>query len=123
MRRPFLLALHLITCSSFVFASDLKIEGIEWSSNGKDVYKAKFTITWNNSWRNDRNYDAVWVFLKYITPPQNTQYRHTLLMSSGHRLLQNHYPASPAPVFEILKITMVFLFTLLHGIAVISGGQ
>jgi formylglycine-generating enzyme required for sulfatase activity len=101
MRRLFLLVLHLITCSSFVFASDLKIEGIEWSANGKDVYKAKFTITWNNSWRNDRNYDAVWVFLKYITPPQNTQYRHALLMSSGHRLLQNHYPASPAPVFEI----------------------
>lgn len=101
MWRPFLLALHLITCSSFVFASDLKIEGIEWSSNGKDVYKAKFTITWNNSRRNDRNYDAVWVFLKYITPPQNTQYRHASLMSSGHRLLQNHYPASPVPVFEI----------------------
>jgi len=39
------------------------------------------------------------------------QYRHTLLMSSGHRLLQNHYSASPAPVFEIpADRTGVFIY-------------
>ncbi len=89
---------------SLLLGSDLKIEGVEWNrDNAASLpYKVKFTVSWNNSWRNDRNYDAAWIFLKYAgTSYQQASYRHAKLMNSGHQLLLNHIPGSPAPVLEI----------------------
>jgi len=39
-------------------------------------------ISWNNSWRNNVNYDAVWVFVKYSTD-SGTTWRHATLKTSG----------------------------------------
>ena len=65
----FYFAFYFLLISAVVAASDLKIEGIEWSRDVDPLrYKVKFTVSWNNSWRNDKNYDAAWVFLKYIGP-------------------------------------------------------
>ncbi|MGZ8557123.1 MAG: SUMF1/EgtB/PvdO family nonheme iron enzyme [Chitinophagaceae bacterium] len=98
-------------CLLFIFhffclsnsASDLKIEGIEWSRDVASLqYKVKFTISWNNSWRNDKNYDAAWVFLKYTAPDyRQASYRHAKLMNGGHQLLMNHIAGSPNPVIEV----------------------
>ena len=64
-------------------------------------YKVKLTVSWNNSWRNEKNYDAAWLFLKYVSPSyQQTGYRHAKLMTSGHRLLVNHIAGSPNPIME-----------------------
>lgn len=101
--RQFYLACYFLLTSAVVAASDLKIEGIEWTRDVDPLrYKVKFTISWNNSWRNEKNYDAAWVFLKYVGPVyQQASYRHAKLMDNGHRLLINHIPGNPNPVIEI----------------------
>jgi formylglycine-generating enzyme required for sulfatase activity len=99
---------YYITCSfvlmtMILHASDLHVEGVEWSRDVSPLrYKVKFTVTWNNSWRNDKNYDAAWIFLKYVSPSyQQSPYRHASLMAGGHQLLANHVSNCPAPVIEI----------------------
>lgn len=89
--------------STSVFSSDLKIEGMEWIRDNHPLqYKVKLTVSWNNSWRNERNYDAAWLFLKYVSPNyQQASYRHAKVMSNGHQLLANHIAGCPDPVFEV----------------------
>ncbi len=101
--RKFYLACYFLLISAVVTASDLKIEGIEWSRDVAPLqYKVKFTVLWNNSWRNERNYDAAWIFLKYTgTSYQQASYRHAKLMPTGHQLLINHIAGSSNPVIEI----------------------
>lgn len=100
--RKFFLFIFLFYCTT-IFASDLTIEGVEWSRSANPAeYKIKFTVSWNSSWRNDKNHDAAWVFIKYISPSyQQTSYRHAKLMPLGHQLLMNHIAGSPNPVIEI----------------------
>jgi formylglycine-generating enzyme required for sulfatase activity len=97
---------HLIlTCllaSLSTAASDLSIEGIEWQRDGKNYYRVRFNISWNNSWRNEKNYDAAWIFVKYTAPAYAAApYRHAKLSATGHRLLQNLQSSCPDPVFEV----------------------
>ena len=75
------------------------IEAIEWNrqSNGHTV---KLTVSWNNSWRNAKNYDAAWVFIKYSLA-SSPNYRHAKLMASGHRLMMNHITGTPNPTIEL----------------------
>lgn len=95
--------INLVLCLSVgiaCFASDIAIENVEWNKDPLQ-YKVKFTITWNNSWRNEKNYDAAWLFLKYVStanPPAG--YRHAKLMNNGHRLLMNHINGCPNPTIE-----------------------
>lgn len=96
--------LLLLFAFAFCFstsASDLKIESIEWSFKGRDNYKVKCVLSWNNSWYNNRNHDAVWLFLKYANTSSQPQFRHVKLLSNGHKLLQNQLAGSPSPVFEV----------------------
>ena len=99
-----MICLLLYTFASFtMFGTDLIIEGIEWSQNQHPMqYKIKFTVSWNNSWRNEKNYDAAWIFLKYVSPSyQQSGYRHAKLLATGHRLLVNHIQGSPDPTMEL----------------------
>ena len=86
-------------------ASDLSIEGVEWARNSAyNHYKVKFTLSWNNSWYNTRNHDAVWIFIKYATPSyRQAGYRHARLMNKGHQLLYNHIGKSPSPTFDVAE--------------------
>jgi formylglycine-generating enzyme required for sulfatase activity len=89
-----------ILVSLTVFASDITIENVEWNKEPSQ-FKVKLTVSWNNSWRNDKNYDAAWLFFKYVTPanPQSG-YRHAKLLSNGHRLVVNHINGCPNPAIE-----------------------
>ncbi len=42
-------------------------------------------IAWDNSWRDDFNWDAVYIFLKYKLKTETT-WKHAYLMDGGHRL-------------------------------------
>jgi len=101
--RKYYLAFYFLSISAVGTSADLKIEGIEWSRDVAPLdYKVKFTVSWNNSWRNDKNYDAAWIFLKYTgTSYQQAPYRHAKLMNTGHQLLINHIAGSSNPVIEI----------------------
>jgi len=105
-----------VSISFTLLASDLVIENIEWSQSQAPLqYKVKLTVSWNNSWRNEKNYDAVWLFLKYVGPSyQQSGYRHAKLLANGHRLLANHIEGSPKPVMEIpTDRTGIFIYSSL----------
>jgi len=78
----------IITIAWNSFASDLKIDGIEWSRNGREHYKVKFTVSLKNSWRNDKHHDGAWIFLKYVSPN---------LVFLLHNLLHSRFPVQPRP--------------------------
>jgi formylglycine-generating enzyme required for sulfatase activity len=42
-----------------------------------------FDICWKNAWKNQKNHDAVWVFMKFSSP-----YTHAKVARSGHQVLQ-----------------------------------
>ena len=42
-------------------------------------------IAWDNSWRDEFNWDAVYIFLKYKLKTETT-WKHAYLMDGGHRL-------------------------------------
>ena len=92
-----------LTIPFHIKASDLAIESVEWiRDNAYNHYKVKFTLTWNNSWNNNRNHDAAWIFIKYAAPSyRQAAFRHAKLMNKGHQLLHNHIPKSPSPAFEV----------------------
>ena len=96
----FLLSIFI---SSSIAASDLEVRLIEWSEGGNPYhYKVKLMVYWNNSWRNQKNYDAAWLFLKYTTPAYHRDnYRHAKLSAAGHRVLVNHIEGSPLPTLEL----------------------
>lgn len=56
-----------------------------------------FDIRWENAWNNERNHDAVWVFLKFNGYYNN----HVRLRTAGHRIVQNRIDGMPEPRFEV----------------------
>lgn len=48
---------------------------------GAKTREIEFDISWENSWRDDENHDAVWVFLKYTL--NGADWRHGTLQASG----------------------------------------
>ncbi|MDP8212432.1 MAG: SUMF1/EgtB/PvdO family nonheme iron enzyme, partial [Candidatus Zapsychrus exili] len=65
-------------------ANNLSIENFEVYSTDATTNTITFScdISWENSWRNVTNYDAVWVFLKYSTNAGAT-WSHASMSSSG----------------------------------------
>jgi formylglycine-generating enzyme required for sulfatase activity len=78
----------VIVCSILtvpaVFANNLKIESValETPNSDQKTVKVKFDISWENSWKNAINKDAVWVFGKY-TSDNGATWRHMSLKTSG----------------------------------------
>ncbi len=52
------------------------------ASQSEGTANVQFNLSWDNSWRSDINYDAVWVFVKYSTNAGIT-WQHATLKSSG----------------------------------------
>jgi len=65
-------------------ANNLAITNFEVSSTSAASNQITFTcdISWDNSWRNTTNYDAVWVFMKYSTDAGAT-WAHASMATSG----------------------------------------
>jgi formylglycine-generating enzyme required for sulfatase activity len=66
------------------FANDLKVENVSLTTPNavNQTMKMKFDLSWQNSWRNSINYDAVWIFVKYSTDSGQT-WKHATLAKSG----------------------------------------
>jgi hypothetical protein len=87
-------AILSILISGHLSASDVRIDYIEWfRSNHSRTTKAVVHLTWQNSWNNNKNHDAVWLFFKFKNQQGNT-YRHARLLPAGHRLA---YKSKTAP--------------------------
>jgi len=50
-----------------VYANNLTITNVSLTKpdSANSTITVQFDISWDNSWRNYINYDAVWVFVKY----------------------------------------------------------
>lgn len=54
---------------------------VEGTSGTADFRLARFDIHWDQSWRNDRNWDALWVFLKFRV--EQDEWKHCTLNFAG----------------------------------------
>jgi formylglycine-generating enzyme required for sulfatase activity len=101
--RLLVLILLFITYSIPSSASDIKIESVEWSrNNNNSPFQIKFTISWNNAWRTDKNFDAAWVFVKYESPSYHlTGYKHAKMVEANAATLINHVNGAPQATIDV----------------------
>src|SRR5689334_9727591 len=69
--------------SSAARASDLGVEtGAVERSSGTGGLRVSARVSWKNAWRNAKNHDAVWLFVKVRTGP-NATWRHARLLTTS----------------------------------------
>jgi formylglycine-generating enzyme required for sulfatase activity len=75
-----------LALSSAAYANNLVISNVQLvhpSATAKTI-QVQFNISWDNSWRNSTNRDAVWVFVKYTTQGAAPYtWNHCTLKTSG----------------------------------------
>ena len=72
-----------LALSATAFASDLRVEtGALERVSGTGALRVPAKISWKNSWRNAKNHDAVWLFVKVRTGP-NAIWRHARLLAAS----------------------------------------
>lgn len=102
-------------------ASNVRIERDVWIDpyaiqNG--IATIDFKIAWDNSWRDDENWDAVYVFLKYKKGNENI-WSHVLLMDAAHEFTDGYgYWTRKAPNGAVNRTQGVFIYREQNG-----GGQ
>jgi hypothetical protein len=55
----------------------------------------QFDLSWENSWRDNINWDAAWVFVKYKTS-YDTTWKHATLNTSGHTIPNSYTGTTPS---------------------------
>ena len=76
-----LLLLFFLCTSTPVFATDLIIKDVNFDKNQGVV---TFQVSWKNGWKNNRNHDAAWVFIKHFVPGKG--YVHGKIAGNGHEI-------------------------------------
>ncbi|MCM1031131.1 MAG: glycine-rich protein, partial [Oscillibacter sp.] len=78
----------LVLCTiAGVKANNIRVEGkTRVVSIVSDTAVIEVTLRWDNSWRDDFNWDAAWVFFKYKKRGLENPWQHAYLSSSGHVL-------------------------------------
>jgi len=76
-------ALYLVSCD-VLLANNLSVSNVSVASRdaSADTATIQFDISWSNSFRNQDNWDAAWVFMKYSTDG-GTTWNHATLKTSG----------------------------------------
>ncbi|MCM1031123.1 MAG: glycine-rich protein [Oscillibacter sp.] len=83
----FLPVLLLLCTITGVKANNIRVEGkTRVVSIVSDTAVIEVTLRWDNSWRDDFNWDAAWVFFKYKKRGLENPWQHAYLSSSGHVL-------------------------------------
>ncbi len=83
----FLPVLLLLCTIAGVKANNIRVEGkTRVVSIVNDTAVIEVTLRWDNSWRDDFNWDAAWVFFKYKKRGLENPWQHAYLSSSGHVL-------------------------------------
>lgn len=83
-------------------ASDLEVTYVETSRSGFNGRSPglNLTVSWTNSWHNERNHDAAWIFLKFN---QAGQYRHVYLNPGSAQMLWKGSDAMPDAAIEVAE--------------------
>ncbi len=83
-----LLPVLLVLCTiTGVKANNIRVEGkTRVTGFTGDTAVIEVTLRWDNSWRDDFNWDAAWVFFKFKKRGLENPWQHAYLSSSGHLL-------------------------------------
>ncbi len=83
----FLPVLLLLCTITGVKANNIRVEGkTRVTGFTGDTAVIEVTLRWDNSWRDDFNWDAAWVFFKFKKRGLENPWQHAYLSSSGHVL-------------------------------------
>lgn len=94
----YILILPLLLSALWCKSSHIDLsDPILYKEEGKSF--AVFNISWRNSWHNDRNHDAVWIFFKFLR--ERSGYVHPLVAQDGHTVTANHGSSNPDLTFEV----------------------
>ncbi len=79
-----ILFMSVLFAATQASANNLAIENFEIYSVNEAANTITYTcdLSWDNSWKNTTNYDAVWIFLKYSTDSGKT-WKHASMSASG----------------------------------------
>ncbi len=87
--KSILLVFLFISCGEALFANNIRIKKLSLTDTlktTKDV-KIKFDLSWENSWRDDINWDAAWVTAK--VKRANGSWKHIKFQSTGNSIEGN----------------------------------
>lgn len=83
-----LISTILLSLCLTLSATDIEVSRVFFDKNNGAV---NFSVSWNNAWKNSRNHDAAWVFIKFSKA--GNSYVHGKLTANGHSLVADD--ASP----------------------------
>lgn len=93
--------LFLLGISAGVQANNVRVDSLKWNADavtgGKsDVLTMQMVVSWDNSWRDDFNYDAAYVFFKFKLKEADATsdaqpWNHLYLMDAGHQVSGGDY--------------------------------
>jgi formylglycine-generating enzyme required for sulfatase activity len=88
------LSLFVLLCPVMVFASHLKLDNAMVSelNSERKIAKVAFNVSWDNSWKNETNCDAVWVFAKFLAPDGLWKHVSLKAASAGGFDYKDHSP-------------------------------
>jgi formylglycine-generating enzyme required for sulfatase activity len=83
-RQCYMHALLLLFFSTNAYANNVAISNLSLvnQNSSDETIQISFDISWSNSWRDSTNYDAVWIFAKYLKDGAS-EWEHVVLKSSG----------------------------------------
>ncbi len=85
MRRLIALSICMM-CLFTASANNISIQKVSITDTNRIAKTAsiRFSISWDNSWRDSINWDAAWIFIKYREPKDSIwHYRHMTLTAAG----------------------------------------
>lgn len=92
-------------------ATNLKIHNIRpvfRADINENPVSVIFDLSWENAWKNSKNHDAIWVFMKFNSFYNN----HVKLNPSGHKVLKNRINDCPNPIIEVSDDSLGFFLYL-----------
>ncbi len=99
-RRSFLvLIVFIILVPIKMLANHVRVDSLTWnaasvSGGSSDVLKMSMIVSWDNSWRDDYNHDAVYLFFKFKLKESDAEspakeWNHLYLLDDGHQVSGN----------------------------------
>ncbi|MBL0176056.1 MAG: SUMF1/EgtB/PvdO family nonheme iron enzyme [Ignavibacteria bacterium] len=106
MVRRFAFTLLLAALATPALANNLQISNISLTGQNttSDFTKVEFDISWEHSWRDNGNWDAVWLFVKWSTDNGYTWQHGTLNATAA-----NHTAPSGSTIVPAADSTGVFI--------------
>lgn len=77
----------VIVLSFNAMANNVRIKGeVKLQAYNESTALISFPLSWEHSWRESENWDAVWIFVKYKRVGVNEPWHHAYLKEKGHKV-------------------------------------